>query len=285
MTGKTKSQTKLYAELLSLALKAQASKSFDTRKAFSDETVWVLIEGHRKDEFHSELAKIRKKLGIPRLNQKDDWVTISSPTGDSEMDESSWLYGRADRFISKFETAVTIVLQKYKLPNNFREWVELQLLYRKTPKTFPIHYFDLAFDLIAAPEWVNTTALTTKEKKFAKKLIAEILGFKKRPPEKLAEQYKRIRELLDQSKNRQRRMRTIKTAIEAVKKPRNITYHDFNVGTEGEDVIERYTFERLAEEVLEKQRETGSEEIEKAILKKKAARLRKQKQRLLQRHK
>ena len=283
MAGKTKSQTKLYAELLSLALKAQASKSFDTRKAFNDEKVWVLTRGHRKDEFRDELEKIRIKLGIPRLNQKNDWVTISSPTGDSEMDESSWLYGRDEKFMNEFEAAVTTVLQKYKLPNNFREWVELQLLYRKIPKTFPIHYFDLAFDLIVTPKWVNTTALTTKEKKFAKKLISEILGFKKRPPKKLAQQYKKIRNLLDQSKNRQRRMRTIKTAIEAVKKPKNITYHNFNVGTEGEDVTERYTFERLAEEVLEKQKETGSEEKEKALLKKKAARLRKQKQRLLNR--
>jgi len=263
MAGKTKSQTKLYAELLSLALKAQASKSFDTRKAFNDEKVWVLTKGHLKNEFRDELDKIRKRLSIPLLNPKDDWVTISSPTGESEMDESSWLYGHNDKFINEFESAVTDVLRKYKLPNNLREWIELQLLYRDIAKTYPIHYFDLAFDLLTTPEWINTTTLTTTEKRFVQKLIPEILGFKKRPPKKLAEQYKKIRELLDQSKNGQRRMRTLKTAKKTI-----------NIGNR-----HKLTYDEVVARAFSEDDEfrIGGEKLK--------ARLRKQKQRLLQRHK
>ncbi len=283
MKSKKTSLGKQLASLTESILKSEANKSFDIRRSFNEEKVWSISEGPFKNDFKSDLQVLRGSLNIPKLDFDSDWQIVSSPTGDAEMEESSWLHSKNDNFINEFENAITETLKKYQLPNNFRTWVEQWLLYRKRPKTFPIQYFEVPFNAAITPKWLDWVALTTKEKNFVRKIIPQMFGFKKKPPKRLTAMYRQIIENISRSKNKQRRMRAFDTAQKTLKKPKTITYHDYTLGAQGKNVTETYTFERLAQEVFPEEEVTGSYKEEVRKLETKAARLRKQKQRLLQR--
>jgi hypothetical protein len=264
-----KRQTKA-AKFIQNTLQSFMKEGFSTREKFNEESYYLLTKGLLKESFKQDIQKTRKVIKIPKLDPEVDYQRIIAIEG--EMDESSWLYGKNDDFINKFESQVTFLLHKYKLSESFRDWIEMSVLY-DIPKYFP--HYNVEFMMETNTQEVKRTPLTSAEKQLARKRLPDMLGFKKRPPKKLEDEYKTFNKILDSSKNTRRPYRTIKTAHKTLRIGKkddlalDETAYQRNAGTiTYDDLVSRV----YSEDVEEKQ---GPKKLN--------ARLRKQKERLLKR--
>lgn len=259
-------------DLLQTLLQVQMDgKWFNTRNSLNHEKALFLLQDVR---FLSDVTAIKKNFGIPKLNPKVDHVEIRSQ--DFTIEDSDWLRGKSEAFIDEWERQIKVLLTKYGLPLDFIDWIEWNILYGK-PKNYPHYNIEVLIEIIKDPEAANRAQLTSSEKE----LFIAYLGFivksaKGKRKNTLKKSFPTLKRSLQQSKNNRRRLRTLGTAMKALKKPKSETSLDMHKGHSGEYVTKHYSYNRLATEILNVEKE---EETKKA-----SARLRKQKERLLKRH-
>jgi hypothetical protein len=252
-------------DLLQILLKAKADyKWFGTRKVLNEESALFLP---RSKEFTADVAVVRKEFNVPRLNPDKDYIVINN-TG-FEIEDSYWLSGKPTEFINRWEQRIKELIDSHHLPESFRDWVEMSILYEK-PKYYPHYNFEAILEILNNPQEANRIGLTTGEKEFILFVLrGAIQSTKGKRETTLKREYSILKGIIAKSKNTRRRLRTIKTSLKTLEMGTKKTYFDEAVGS---NVTHKTTSEDLATRIFKD--ETG----EKAPL------VRKQKERLLKRH-
>lgn len=247
-------------------LKKVAEGYFGPRARFNREDKTYIFQDI---DFENDIREARIDLHIPKLNLDDDFILMPVNEEDEEYD-SVWVNKIPKDQFDGFNKKIKWLLHKYNLPLNFRSSIEIYLMYRKKPKTTPLYNSGLLSQVLANPEELKRMPLTTQEKK----LIKDYLRYQNGKDQNLQSEFDKLLQGLAQSKNKRRQMRTFNSAMKASKKKRRHKYHDY---TKGKDVEPIYTFLDLAENL-------AKTEITDKQARQKAATLRKQKQRLKERH-
>lgn len=239
------------------ALIGLMSKHYKTRKNFNSESVLLLTKGPLKNEFRAYIEEVRIRLKIPDLDPDTDFQRI--PIEDGDIEESSWLYGLRNQKVEAFGDEVTKCLSKFELSNSLREWIEFWFLYNKQPSRYSQNYFEALVDAIKSSDRLKNTSLTSPEKQMASILLREKLGFKKKPNKDASKIYSDVRNTLNQNKNKKRSLRSLNSSLATLETDKGKKYDEIVPKVFSED----------------QEFEIGASKLK--------ARLRKQKQRLLQR--
>lgn len=251
-------------------LKKAADNYFSTRAELNKENRLLIF---RDSYFKSQIKLIRKELSIPKLDPDSDLNLVS--VGEDEEDMvSRWVHNLTKTNYVKYDKRILSLLHVYNLPLNFHASIEFYLLYGIVPKTSPSYNPDLLDQILQFPDELKRIPLTTGEKKLIKQYVLDEYGERIKTDKKFKQAYNELMQGLALSKNKRRRMRTLTTALKATDKPkRHAKYYDDSLGKYVEPL---YTFEDLAPNVID-------DNMTQEEAKKKAATLRKQKQRLKQR--
>ena len=242
-------------------------KYFGVRKVFNEEKVLFL---QKSKDFANDISEIKKEFNVPKLNPDKDHILIQQL--DYEIEDSNWLTEQGNDNIDRWENRIKQVLDKYKLPISFRDWVEYNVLYGK-PKNYPHYNIEEFAEIIKNPQEANRLGLTTREKKFLLAGFRQLIKWAaKEERALLKESYQKVRIALLNSKNPRRRSRTMNTSIKSLNMGKKRSYFDYNAGIEGKNILHKTTSSDLATTVF------GDESGKKAAL------VRKQKERLLKRH-
>ena len=242
---------------------------FQSRKHFNEEDV-ILLENN--DSFKSSVKRIKKLLKIPRLDPLQDIVIIPITYGEDgenegEILKSDWLNSQPLSIQNSFESEVKQLLETYKLQANFYEWFVVYLLYGK-PLYTPYYHWELTDFVINNLNRIEEIPLTIKEKRYVLDSFKAFLGKNPDiPKEQKKAAYKELKGILKRSKSKRRRFRTLRTAIKALRLGEVVSEYDYATAKEQKRKI---ISEDLATQIFDD--DTG----------KKAALVRKQKQRLLQ---
>ncbi len=261
-------------DLFEPLLKSFANQYYSPRTEFNKEAKEYVFENK---DFIKDVREVRSELNIPKLNPDDDFrlIPIEQGTEIINVEDSGWVQRLSNEEFDRFDQKVKWLLQKYELPLNFRDPVEFYLLYRKKSKRTPLYNLGLFSQIIQNPNELKRIPLTTGEKKLIKQYVLDEYGERIKKDKKLKNAYKELLQSLALSKNKRRRMRTISTALKATNKPkRHVKYYD---AVKGKDIEPLYTFEDLAPNLIDI-------DMKPEEAKRKAATLRKQKQRLKERH-
>lgn len=242
-------------------------KYFGVRKVLNEEKVLFL---QKSKDFANDIAEIKKEFSVPKLNPNMDYILIEQL--DYEIEDSNWLTEQGNNIIDRWENRIRQLLDKYKLPISFRDWVEYNVLYGK-PKNYPHYNIEEFAEIIRDPQEAHRLGLTTSEKKLLLAGFRQSIKWAKKDEKALLrDHYLKVRNSLLNSKNSRRRSRTVNTAIKSLNMGKKSTYFDSSVGASGKNITHKTTSSDLATTVFGD--ETG----------KKAALVRKQKERLLKRH-
>jgi len=239
-------------------------KYFAVRKVLNEEKFLFL---QKSKDFANDITEIKNEFSVPKLNLDEDHILIEQL--DYEIEDSNWLTEQGNDKIDRWENRIKQLLDKYKLPISFRDWVEYNVLYGKQ-KNYPHYNIEEFAAIIRNPQDAHRLGLTTREKKFMLAGFRQLIKWAKedeRAP--LKDHYLKVKDSLLNSKNPRRRSRTINTAIKSLNMGTKRTYFDYNADA---DIVHKTTSSDLATTVFGD--ETG----------KKAALVRKQKERLLKRH-
>ncbi|MDP4031308.1 MAG: hypothetical protein Q8P60_00380 [Pseudorhodobacter sp.] len=231
-------------------------------------------------DFNKDILSIKEEFKVPKLSPDEDYRLIMNT--EIEFEDSNWLSGKPTKFINKWEKYIKELINKYELPTSFIDWVEWNILYGK-PKTYPHYNIETFSEIIRNPQEASRIGLTTNEKK----LLLEYLRFiikstNGKRKSILKKSFIRLKEVIKISKNRRRGIRSLETSLIAYKKPKTETYHDTSIGKQGKDVTKSYSYRKLAIDHFDIDIEDDKEFEEEVV--KKAAHLRKQKERFLKRH-
>ncbi len=256
-------------ELLEPILKGFTAKHFGSRAVFNNED-WEYL--FRSKTFKNDLRETRDELDIPKLKPEEDYrvIQVDYDGKNEEVSESDWVHSLTNEQFDKFDKKVKWLLDKNDLPLNFREYIEFYLLYGKKPKGTPKYNLGLFNQILKYSEELKRIPLTIGEKKIIKFYIRDVYGERIKKDKSLKKAYKELMQSLAQSKNKRRRRKSFSTAIKAVNKPKRKRI-------EYDKPEERYTYRNLATDLTNK-------DLNENETKKKAARLRKQKQRLNERY-
>lgn len=245
------------------------SQFFDTRKALNEEKVTYL---HLEKNLKKDIKAIRGKFNIPNLVPEDDVFTFEESEHSLEAD-SNWLF-RSSIYIQKaFTNEVEQLINEYSLPKNFYDWLQFYILYNQKPPWKPLYNWDLLQQLGDNKDEAQRIPLTTKEKKFVRWAFRYITKSKPgRPKKEYQNAYKELIKALSESKNSNRRSRTLVQSTKTFDKGQTEKYFD---PVEGKDVVEKPTYKKLAVKI-----DINATEEERDRL---AATLRKQNERLKKR--
>ncbi len=170
--------------------------------------------------FSVGLEMIRHDFGIPdKLKASSDGYSHWVPVGEGDVDliESRWMDELNPEKKRKLEKAIELLLSDHKLPIDFYDIAQYWLLYRKMPKGIPPFGIEHIFQIIEKPTEAWRLPLNTAEKKLLTIEFRDRLGIKSgRVPKKYALVYKQFLDLLSSSKNKTRRLRSLKTALAAL---------------------------------------------------------------------
>lgn len=242
-------------------------KYFGVRKIFNEENFLFL---QKSKDFAKDVAEIRNEFSVPKLNPNKDHILIQQL--DYEIEDSNWLTEQDNKIIDRWENRIRQLLDKYKLPISFRDWVEYNVLYGKQ-KNYPHYNIEEFAEIIRDPQEANRLGLTTSEKKLLLSAFKQLIKLAKDDEKALLSwHYSKVKGALLNSKNSRRRSRTVNTAIKSLNMGKKSTYFDSSIGARGKYITHKTTSSDLATTVFDD--ETG----------KKAALVRKQKERLLKRH-
>ena len=173
-------------------------------------------------EFKARVQSIRETEKIPKINPDLDIKAgfIPHDYWEEEVVVSHYLdsLGRTKR--ARIERAIENLLQDFSLPLNFHDWVQYLLLYRKPMKGTPRYNWYFLDDIINNQKEARRLPISSKEKKFWLREFRWRLGIKNgRVPKQYAKAYNELIRLLDSApKNKQRRMRTFDSAMEAIER-------------------------------------------------------------------
>lgn len=238
---------------------------FATRAKLNREKVLVLS---KNIDFISDVDKARMFLKVPNLNPDDDFREFKYQ--NKTMEDSSFLYGKNNNYVIKFEREIRKILKRYELPINFTDWVEHAVLYKRFLKTVPKYNAGIIDQIVHNPKEARRIGLTTKEKQFIKDFVRTKMKMGKRPKKEFDYFYKKICSIIAKSKNFRRPSRSIKTATKALNKPNIQKYYDYTLGKE---TTPHFGFKELADKIsFNNQNEPTTEKI--------ANRLRQQKYRI-----
>ena len=179
--------------------------------------LWELLK--RDTTFVADLRKARqdKTMKIPNLKASLDIRSAFVQYGDSEMEvtESYYLSSLSPEKKKIINNRIKSILNKYKLPLNFYEFVQYVLLYKKFPKGQPLFNLEFLDQIENNPNEATRLPISTIEKKFIFRLFRMRRGIKEgRMPKKYAQEFKKLKTMLDSSaKDGRRRMRTIDDAL------------------------------------------------------------------------
>ncbi|MBI4035723.1 hypothetical protein HY383_02150 [Candidatus Daviesbacteria bacterium] len=272
-------QTSLgFKDLIQILLQTQMDyKWFSVRKKLNYEKALFLPISK---EFTKDILSIKEEFNVPKLSPDKDYIFIEG--AGIEIEDSNWLSVKPKEFINRWEACITELLHKYKLPVSFIDWVEWNILYGK-PKTYPNYNMETFLEIIRYPQEANRIGLTTGEKKLMLELLRFVIkSTKGKRRTTLKKSFVQLEEIIKQSKNRRRGIRSLKTSLIAYNKPEVETYHDTTKGSHGEDVTKHYSYRKLVSDHFDIDTEDDNEFEEE--INKNAAKLRKQKERLLKRH-
>jgi hypothetical protein len=243
----------------------------NARASFNDEDAEML---HLSKEFKKDRDKIKKQFKIPRLTpQKDVLVIPLEKDGQTaESVESSWVNNLNNLQQDKFKKEIESLLKKYNLQPNFYDWAQGYILYGKPPfKPLFFWAYELTDYVINSLDKIEQISLTTSEKKQIMGMFKFVM-IRKRPDiskKQLREMCRELKFALSKSKkNTRRRSRTFETALKTLEMGKHRTDYDYALN---KDVARKTTSTDLATKIFKD--ETG----------KKAALVRKQKQRLNER--
>lgn len=269
----SKSRQSWLKELFERLLKIFADKYYGSRAEFNREDLTYLL---RDKTFQEDIRNIRKELKIPKLKPEQDlrFVPVDFGNENKDIEQSDWIHALSEQNFNAFDSKVKWLLSKYKLPLNFYDALEGYLLYRKKPKT-PVYNLGLVSQILLDPNELKRIPLTTSEKHLIKLYLLDEYGEKIMKDKKLRLAYQNLVQDLAVSKNKRRKLSNFKSALKALHKPqRHEKYYD---DVEGQEIEPKFTFKDLAVKEYVKVN-TESEATRKAAL------LRKQKQRLKDRY-
>ena len=245
---------------------------FGTRKALNTESVAYL---HEDKGFQEDLKAIRRRLKIPRLQHEYDVVSYDTDENNIEA-FSQWLYSEGKEV--QFDQEIEKLFVKYSLPKNFRDWLHWYILYRTKPPWTPFYNWDLLEQLVKDKGEAKRIPLTTKEKKLVKNAFRMVTKSKRgRPKREVAKAYKELIQVLDESKNTQRRSRTLKQGMKTLKKGKVEKY--FDPVTE-KTIVEKPTYKKLAVQMKENINDKARDRLA-ATLRKQNERIKKRKSRII----
>jgi hypothetical protein len=117
----------------------------------------------------------------------------------------------------KLNAGIKAILERYKLPQNFFDWIKQYVVSGEEPPWKPLLNWELADQIIENPDEASRIPLTTYEKKFVNMYARWHFGIKEggRTPEKHQSFFKKLNQILSKRKNVKRRFRSMKTALKA----------------------------------------------------------------------
>lgn len=242
----------------------QISKYFEIRTALNTEKI-VFLKNHKP--FIAELRKIKKGFKIPTLDPTLDIQGFDiSP---NEMSSKSvWLESSSDITKDQFRNEIQALISKYKLPSYWDEWLEGSILYGvvfEYAPLFSVHEI--------TNEKLSNLSLTSQEKSFLRSYYKRYYT-KGKVPKKIYQLFKQA--LNKAPTNKQRRSRSLKTAVATLKHGKARNTYDWAT----QRLIKgKVSHKDLVAKIFNSKYESkvGTDKL--------ANRLRKQKQRLLERNK
>ncbi len=235
--------------LIQISLWREAEKFFGVRSNLNEEIATYL---KRDKKFNAEIRDIQTQFKIPSLNPNHDFKTIQIEYEGRSVDIEvhDWLESLPPAKREMLEKTITDLIQEYKLPLNFYDWVQDYLLYGK-PSYIPSYNFELINQVINHVDEIERFVLTTQEKKFILACFKGIVGNNPQIPKpKFRQAYRELKEILKRSKNIRRRFRTLDTALKTRKMGQIEHRFDFARGLGGEEEHHKVTSTDLATRIF-----------------------------------
>lgn len=263
--------TQILHKFWARAGKEIAKKYFSSRININ-KSHWLLLKQDKG--FREEIASIRHDFAIPKLSFMEDFQVIYSP--GKEEDGSKWLEEQPVQTKNKILEQIQNLIRRYKLPFYSDDFLLAHILWKDDLSKGPGSSWSMPTILLThkIDEEFQKLPPTTQEKRMLKELFRKIFNIKGKPKSEQAKTYAYFLSALNQYKNKNRKLRAIKTAVKAYQKPNRKKYLDW-IKNEGKEIKNLYTYRQLATDIYDVETEKET--------KKAANRLKKQKERLSKR--
>jgi hypothetical protein len=219
---------------------------FGTRKALNKELVERLLRNKNFGQWVKRLT-----VRFPKLTPDEDIIVRSVVRDDAEYNwcESAFLNSLPKQERNNFYNGIQNLLDEYRLPENFRDWLWHYVLYNKKPNWTPSYNFGMLWQVVENPKRAQQTGLTSAEKKFVKATARFLLGIKNkrgRAPKKYKIMLKKLNEVLSKSKNIMRRSHSWQSTLHLLsRKQKRIRYTD----ERGERIDRKTKYKDIATEL------------------------------------